>query len=179
MLAFACLDARAELVITDKSVHYDIHGRSLMALRDELRTKGPVGSTGVRVAGLTAAELAWEAVYDDSGTGCRVSSSRVGLDITTTLPRWQSPGLSERFLQRRWQSAAEAIASHEAEHRALAVEAARQLDALVSGFASPRDCTAAAGELRWQAWKLQQRLHRDNERLDRRTGHGLKPAVLP
>lgn len=179
VLCLLCSGANAEVIVRDHELSYEVQGRTLQSLREELRAKGPMGQDGRHLAGLTAVELEWEAAYEQLPDGCRVVSHRVELDITTTLPRWLQRSSAPIALRRRWDRAATAIAEHEAGHREIAVQSAHALAALVAGFSSPSRCVRAATELEWQAWKLQRALQGQQDRFDRVTGSGTaRGAVL-
>ena len=170
--------ARGEVLVRDHARSYEVEGRTLATLRQELLSKGPAGPNGRHVAGLTTAELEWTAVYEDTGKGCRVGDHQVELDVTTTLPHWVQRAVAPHVVRRRWDSAAAAITEHEAGHRALAVQAAHALGALIAGFVSQAGCMRAATDLEWEAWKLHQRTQREHDRFDRVTGSGTKRGAV-
>lgn len=188
--AFALLLAagasHAELRVSERTAHYDLSARSLAELRDEIRLNGPQDESGRRYDGLTAWTIEWEAEFrDDALPGrpqadarrCRVEAHAVTLDLTVTVPRWTHRDRASRDARARWDAYLAALVAHEAQHRAMAVAAARRIDALLAATAPGARCR----DLQWQVQKavnrIQQRLAVDNRLLDRRTKHGSEEGV--
>lgn len=169
--------ASADVVVTDTTRHYPLHGTTLQALRSALQAGIPEAQPD-HPSGMTVAKLRWEASYQPTPTGCRVAMHRVTLDITTVLPEWRERMRAPVRLRGQWDRAYAALAAHEAGHRALSIESAHALDALVAGFSSTRPCHAASLNLQWQVWKLQQRLQHAQARFDRTTGSGRKQGAV-
>lgn len=174
LLAACFCSASAEVVVSERTEYYDVYGNTLEQLREQLKMRAFPGHGGTHASALTAVSMSWEARYDQAEDGCRVHSHRVELELTTTLPRWPGRARAKPGLRMRWDRVADALAAHEAEHRALAVAAAQALDRLIAGFRTVRTCIRARNELAWDVWKLQKRSEREHERLDRITGFGRK-----
>ncbi|WP_119717737.1 DUF922 domain-containing protein [Cognatilysobacter tabacisoli] len=188
--AFALLLAagasHAELRVSERTVHYDLAARSLDALRDEIRRNGPQDESGRRYDGLTAWTIEWAAEFrDDELPGrpragprrCRPDGHAVTLDLTVTVPRWAHRDRAGREARERWDAYLAALVAHEAQHRALAVDGARRIEAALAATAPGERCR----DLQWQVEKvvnrIQQRLGVDNRLLDRRTKHGREQGV--
>lgn len=178
MLALACSGvASAEITITDGTRHYPLRAHTLPAFRSALQAGIPEARPE-HPSGMTQVKLEWNATYQPTAAGCRVASHHVKLGITTVLPEWAQRASAPVALRRQWDRAYAAIAAHEAGHRDISVQGARELDTMVAGFASPKPCQAAALDLDWQVWKLQQRQQRAQERFDRVTGSGRKRGAV-
>lgn len=169
--------ATAEVVVTDTTRHYPLHADTLQELREAMQAGIPEAQPD-HPSGMTTVKLDWQTSYEPMPTGCRVLAHRVALDITTTLPEWPGRERAPVHLRRLWDSAYAALAEHEAGHRELSLAAARELDALITGFSSAKPCHAAALDLQWQARKLQQRLQHAQARFDRATGSGRKRGAV-
>lgn len=177
----------AQLQVSERTAHYELGGRSLAELRDEIRLNGPEDASGRRYDGLTAWSIEWTGEFrDDAVAGgpradaqrCRLDAYAVTLDLTVTLPRWTHRDRAARAARERWDAYLAALVAHEAQHRALAVEAARQVDALLAATAPGGRCRDLQWRVEQAVNRIQRRLAVDNSLFDRRTRHGREQGVV-
>ncbi len=113
--------------------YYDITGSSVQQLRDAMRRSGPREREGAPGDALTVWNLEWAYRDRRTGSGCALRDVRVTLSVTTTLPRWAPRADEPARLVQAWRTFVERVKVHEAGHRAIAEQSARDLmAALVS-----------------------------------------------
>ncbi len=124
----------AGLSIAGRERHYDVTGASVEALRDAMRRHGPTDHDGGRRDALTMWDMEW--TYRDRRTaaGCELRDVRVTLNLTVTLPRWTPTAGASARLARSWSTFLERVQVHEAGHRAIAEQSARDLVAALSSL---------------------------------------------
>ena len=112
-------------VITEDEF-YDVEGSTVATLRTSLRKNGPT-LHGRTVLGLASwrIEPKYQTVFK---TGeCQMNKVDVFLHIIITLPRWQPPPDVDSLLVEQWQTYVAAISEHEEGHRAISIEAVKNL----------------------------------------------------
>ena len=114
--------------LSARELYYDIDGQSAGELREQIHRLGPRDGAEARDA-LTVWNLEW--AYHEapapSGGGCGLRDIRVTLDVETTLPRWTPPQTASANLVQMWRTYLEHVKQHEAGHRRIAEQNAREL----------------------------------------------------
>ncbi len=160
----------ADVALRERTVEYPVEGRTDAELARALDASAP-RIDGRRFRGTTDWRVRWSYRYAPDRGGCAMTAVRVELDLTTTLPRWEAPPDPDPALAQRWSLYRQALAGHEAGHRAYAIRAASEVAEELRGLRA-RHCggmTAAANALgrtivaRWRG---------ENLRYDRDTAHG-------
>lgn len=149
---------------------YPVTGQTEREVLRSLLASGPRDGDDI-FFGLTATELDVRFDPKEISGGCVIRNTQVDLDIVITLPEWQpmtdvGPGLQRDWRQFRW-----ALAEHEDEHRALAIEGAEQAYDAVAELYRP-SCAEANTEARRRLERIGVEIEAAHRRLDQETGHG-------
>jgi len=106
--------------------YYDIDGSSAGALREQIHRLGPKDGGAARDA-LTVWTIDWTYAEARSPEGCSLRNVKVTLTLNTTLPRWAPPAGTPARLIESWRTYLRNLTLHEAGHRAIAEQNARDL----------------------------------------------------
>jgi len=106
--------------------YYDIDGSSAGALREQIHRLGPKDGGEARDA-LTVWTIDWSYAEARSPDGCGLRDVKVTLTLNTTLPRWAPPAGTPPRLIDSWRTYLRSVMLHEAGHRAIAEQNARDL----------------------------------------------------
>lgn len=140
----AAAPAAAAPMMQENLTHYSVSGRNLGELRREMAQNGPNGFWGY-----TRWHVEWSA------------SCEVRLRIDITMPRLARPERLSQGDLRIWQRMETALMTHERQHAAHGVAAAREI----------HDANCRNAQAIIQKWAQQDRV------LDRRTQHGRTEGV--
>lgn len=110
----------------------------------------------------------------DLRAGCRFESARVTLALRITLPAWRPVG--DAALRTQWQGFERAFAVHEAVHRDIALQAARDVRRAIEST-PPGPCADVAARAGMRARAVLAAADRANQAHDRRTRHGQREGV--
>ena len=106
--------------------YYDIDGSSAGALREQIHRLGPKDGGAARDA-LTVWTIDWTYAEARSSDGCALRNVKVTLTLNTTLPRWAPPAGTPARLIESWRTYLRNVKLHEAGHRRIAEQNARDL----------------------------------------------------
>ncbi|WP_164726759.1 DUF922 domain-containing protein [Shimia sediminis] len=107
---FALVVPKQEIATRLQVSHYDVDGRTLQEIRDQLRARGPAGF---------AARTDWQIT---TGLTCRVT-----LETQIRLPRHTDVASLARALKGRWLSFERSLRLHEHTHQFHGLSAARDI----------------------------------------------------
>ncbi|HEX4575698.1 MAG TPA: DUF922 domain-containing protein [Gemmatimonadales bacterium] len=163
------------LAIANRERRYAITGSSVAALAEAMQRLGPRES-GTPADALTEWEL--ESSYREGTTagGCALRDVRVRLTITVTLPQWDRPTDAPARLILSWRRFLEHVQLHEAGHRAIAEQSARDLAAALTALRG-RVCDAVFDEAGRTAKRVVERGRAQNRAYDVETAHGQTQGV--
>ena len=126
--------AAAGLSIAGHERYYVVTGSTVEALRDAMRRHGPKDHDGGRRDALTVWDMEWAYRTRHTAGGCELRDLRVTLNVTIMLPRWTPPAGASARLVRSWSTFLERVQVHEAGHKAIAEQSARDLVAALSSL---------------------------------------------
>jgi predicted secreted Zn-dependent protease len=106
--------------------YYDIEGSSAGALREQIHRLGPKDGGEARDA-LTVWTIDWTYAEARWPNGCGLRDVKVTLTLDTTLPRWAPPAGTPTRLLESWRTYLRNVKVHEAGHRTIAEQNARDL----------------------------------------------------
>lgn len=150
----------------------DVGGATEAELVASMKSVASADASGHRFAGDTHWQLRWNFHVDSAQGQCRVVSVGTGVDIRTTLLRWNPPLNAKPALVKRWNRFADALRKHESGHRDIAVAAAREVGERAAKVAPEADCATLKRNLE-QAADAVVRDYRDKENsYDVTTMHG-------
>ncbi len=155
---------------------YRVTGHSVESLLASLREAGP-RVHGDIFFGLTSTSLSYRFGYRERAGLCETTNARVDLDVTITLPEWQSTPSAPYELRRDWQRFSQALRRHEERHRDLAVEHAHAVRRAVDGLRAPT-CDAVAALAAQRAEQAQGVAEAAHRAYDASTGHGESEGAI-
>ena len=157
---------------------YTVSGTTPDEVLAALRERGP-RSGDEWFFGLTETSMDLTYRVADLEGGCGVLDARLDLGVLVTLPEWTPTVDTDRTLVRDWGRFFRALSRHEARHREIAEDGARDLFRQLDGLRRP-DCTALEAELGHRLSAAQRDIEGAHRDYDARTGHGrTEGAVWP
>jgi len=175
-----CSGVNAAPRVVVRETHYDIHGWNVSQLQGQLIRCGVRLGDGQVYGGWTDWSVTWTFLCRKRFGSCVVSNVKTFVDVTYRLPRWVNGSPPPR-LARRWNRYYRALKIHEEGHKAIAVQAAKEIEAALSNRLPPAStCSRARAEADETARKIVRKYLRLEKEYDRRTGHGMtQGAVFP
>ena len=166
--------------IRERVAYYDIFGATPSELRDEMDRIGPVDGQGKRATATTWWNVDWVYRVKTTGTeSCELSSFSVGLDVVTTLPRWQDRTASKE-LQKQWEEFAARVKRHEGGHKQIGEAAAAEIERRVRDINERQPCEEFKTAIEKVAKKTLAEYRRKDTQYDEETQHGLtQGAIFP
>jgi predicted secreted Zn-dependent protease len=167
--------------IRERVAYYDIFGATPSELRDEMDRVGPVDGKGKRAIATTWWNVRWVYRVKDSGTdSCELSSFGVGLDVATTLPRWQPDSDASKELRKQWGEFAARVKLHEDGHKQIGEAAAAEIERRVRAVDERQSCEEFKAAIEKVAKKTLTEYRRKDVQYDQETQHGLtQGATFP
>jgi predicted secreted Zn-dependent protease len=165
--SFALPTAAAQEVAV---VHYDVAGATVEELHASLGQRGP-WVDGTRFHAHTKWNVTWTYRYAPGVRGCGFSRFDVRIDAEMTLPRWQGRTGAPTALVERWDRYLAALRAHEYGHYAHGLEAAREIEALGSGF-QVGSCARIETDFNARAMEIIAKFNQRDLAYDRDSGHG-------
>jgi predicted secreted Zn-dependent protease len=96
--------------------YYTVRGVNSDSIFDYIKRNGPVDEAGQRGIGLTEVKWSYEWKGASSREGCGISTLTLGLDVTVTLPKHESPETLSVAVLKSWEKVAADVANHEQRH---------------------------------------------------------------
>lgn len=156
--------------VVDRTVTYRLEGDGLSEVRGAMRRVGPLDG-GRRQFAYTHVELGWSYPFERVDNGCRTGPIHVEVEVTQTMPEWAGAS-PNGAASREWSRFLHALHVHEDGHRAIGLDAARQILAQQRELGTYPSCEAvdaAANAVGDAALEAMRGRHRE---YDRATRHG-------
>ena len=113
--------ADATMHVFEETHYYEIYGRNIQTLRDEMYKKGPSGIYNPgEVLGATEAYFRIQPYFDSSSGECVLDSVDISLTLTYSIPRWADKRKAPGSLKRKWNRFLEFLWAHEKGHAKIA-----------------------------------------------------------
>ncbi len=145
-LALAIFPAKAEVAVKSYS-YFDIGGRTLDQIQNELNRRGPeVKTTGLRHPGATQMKFTTRIGYAQQPGSCRIVSAQVTVKTRIILPRWRPRGKVGPDVRLFWDTLSADIKRHEERHAEIAKNHARALEDALKATWPQKTCAAAAAK---------------------------------
>jgi len=153
---------------------YSVFGTSIEELNHSLDVHG-VLIRGKKADAVTASrfETTFQPVYGPSGCGL---VPRVRLNLVMTLPEWEPPTGTSRYLSNQWNQFMWDLEDHELHHAKLWIEAARRMAHAINS--TPRDpsCTKVKADAKSRLERVFRTYERRQREFDRDVGAGVLPG---
>lgn len=152
--------------------YYNIQGNSVEELRTEMQRKGPRDQSGRRFHGLTDWHVSWTYRWRQQGDRCRLNQVEVDFSNRIQMPRWRPSRHAPRELVQQWQRYIQRLEQHELQHYQHGVQAAEEVERVLSHFSIPGNCRTMENAANQRAEEIIRRYNRLDQQYDRRTQHG-------
>lgn len=119
---------------------YDVNGRTVLELDQELKRRGPQVHGRGRALAAANIGLSLRLSLAPVAGGCAVADARVPVKADVVLPRWRQRAGADVKLGRMWDSFAAYAAWHEQQHVAIAEHHAARIETAVEGLRPAPDC---------------------------------------
>jgi predicted secreted Zn-dependent protease len=143
-LLMSALPTQAAVGISDRLERYAISGSTPSDLRLEMNSKGPRGNAGGQVFdGYTRWSVIWRYRYNNFGNTCAITSVATSVTVTITLPKWDDEITADNNTRSKWSRYLAALELHERGHRQMGIDAAKEIDRVISGMSGRCDALEA------------------------------------
>lgn len=136
--------AQGEVSSSVSYLSFDVDGESLVAVRRDITHRAPQALRTRHANAETRIRYRWSVQYLAAGSGCVASRPRVDLRVTIVLPEWRGARTAPQWQQTAWEDYVAELRRHEEQHRAIAVETAHELEAVLRDAPRDRSCRALA-----------------------------------
>lgn len=169
----------AQVKVNERTVYYDVQGRSDREILASIRQRSPIRETGVdgrTLDAYTRWRIEWRYRFQARGTTCRFTNVTVNADLTTTLWRWTPPSTASAALIAEWSRRARVLRDHEAGHSNYTLIGARQIFSALRPMQAPT-CDALQEKADAEGRRILDLVRTANRRYDEVTRHGtVSPA---
>jgi len=162
--------------VTAREQYYDIDGSSAGALRNQISRLGPKDESGTSHDALTVWSLEWTYGTAQRGDSCALRDVKVTLDVSVTLPRWTPPSTASPKLTESWRTYLRNVKLHEAGHRTIAEQNARDLTTALTTLRGT-SCERLSDEATRMAERIVADGRARNRAYDVQTKHGQTQGV--
>lgn len=162
-------------------VTYNVIGKTVSEISKSLDANAmpDPSEPGSRYYALTRWQLAGDWSVRPTLRGCEVSSGRVSVKITMTLPLHTSSGASTDTLN-RFNTFVEKTTLHESGHVEITLQGAREYQRALGNYPAAPTCSALDAQLNDLFRRSFDAIHRANREYDAKTQHGrTQGAVFP
>lgn len=161
--------------------YYPIQGVTDTELRSQMTQQGPLDTLeGRRYDANTTWAVYWSYRYKTVGNQCTIGSVQTKVNITFTLPQWQSAPDTPRSLRAEWNQYLAALQTHEDGHKNHGIAAAQDVRQTLSRFPSAASCSKLGVAANQAAQRIVRQYNRKDIEYDRLTQHGFtQGAVFP
>jgi predicted secreted Zn-dependent protease len=171
--------AQVALRIEEHSAPYVVDAAGQEELREQIDHRRPERRDGRPSHGLLAVDLGVHYRLLAAGDGCRLQAVEILLSLTLALPEWRPRAEPAAALREAWMTMREGLVRHEAGHRQLAIDTARELAARVAPLdGRVADCGSLRREVLAARLSHLTRLALRSAAYDRRTRHGERQGAV-
>lgn len=133
--------ASAEVKVEVTQSTYELRGLSREAIHDDLHRVGKKDGDGV-IEGEVNDDLSWKLTFAAEGNSCRVTSDVITLKLSVTMPVWVDEARADEAVRTVWSTYYRDLKDHEDGHKAIAVDAAQQINKITHQATAPGPCNA-------------------------------------
>ncbi|MEM8749641.1 MAG: DUF922 domain-containing protein [Pseudomonadota bacterium] len=126
--------AEARVIISEKTVYYEISGNTGAKLFRSINKRGPrVRRVGHAIATTTASLQVRNVRTAVNKRRCRIANVDVVLDLTYRYPRWRGSRNASPEVRRNWERFLKRVVRHEERHGAISKKFARTIHDEIKG----------------------------------------------
>lgn len=167
--------APAEIRSSVKFITYDVRGHGLADVWRDINRQAPRVLQNAHAQAETRIRYRWNVNYVLKGGGCVAARPAVDVMVTIVLPGWQDQSSAPSAAQAAWQRYIAEIRQHEDIHRAMAIETAAALDAMIRRVPRQASCNDLARFIDSSA----ERILAEERRRQTLFDYGAPPIRLP
>lgn len=164
--------------IKTRNIYYMIGGKTIDAIKTDIRKKTPVKHNGKLHVAYTKWNVNWQFWWLESTGACKITRVATTLDVAYTLPKLEHQAAMPAALLARWENYYSALFDHELGHKDLGLKAATEIEQAIANMEQRTSCSQLerdANELAKTVINKYSRLEKD---YDRTTHHGLNTGVI-
>ena len=166
--------SHAEPEVTTETNYYDIQGRTVEELRNQMRQKSHHSDGFAH----TDWNIRWNYVSESVSGGYRISDLHVTMSVLYNYPRWTDEGSAPWGVQGQWKKFMKALEAHEKGHGEIAMQAVHAVEKSLASLPPVAD----GRQLNWKAQAAAQQTLSEYQRkeidYDRTTEHGMKRGAV-
>lgn len=161
--------------------YYPISGSTVSNLQSQMSDFGPLSELEQRnYAAEVVWHVQWSYDYAMSDRGCAVTNAVSTVDVTVTLPQWDSPPDASPSLIAAWNQFLAALHVHENGHLEHGVAAGTDVLSLLEQFPTYSSCDDLRAAVSSETRQIIQYYNQQDIEYDHETQHGLtQGAVFP
>jgi predicted secreted Zn-dependent protease len=159
-------------IVSIRRNYYQITGSTATQLRQQMNQLGPVWSSGKRFDAITRWHVRWSYRYAVQNNRCQLTTSRVHVDITITMPQWTPPPQAATSLIKQWRRYSTALQTHEYGHRDHGLAAARDAAYALQVFPGYPNCQYLDLAINTRMMQIIEQYGEKDREYDQRTQHG-------
>jgi predicted secreted Zn-dependent protease len=163
------------ITVHESRRHYTVRGSTGREISASLEENAP-RRHGHPAYGLTNWSLSWRFSLRRTAGACRPADPRVRAEIEIVLPRWRGEAEAGGVLAFEWGKFRRDVVEHEAEHRRLVLEAAREIMERI-GRVRGLTCDLARRRADRAAEEIVAEYERRHRRFDRESAGKIDPEV--
>ena len=140
-VALGAVEAQADVKLQETYSTYQLRGLSRQAIHNDLHRVAKRDADGI-IEGEVADHWDWNFKFAAIGDSCQVTSDEIVLKLKILLPTWVDDARADPATRKAWNRYFQELKAHEDGHKAIALEAAKQVNKLTHGATAPGSCTA-------------------------------------
>lgn len=164
--------AQAVVKVHESLEYYDVPAGAGLDLRMQMRQASPILRRGQVYFGNTEWHVEPNFGYQEYQGLCRISQVQVELNIKIVLPKLDDDGSVTPLDKTRFQQFSQALMQHEQGHKALGLEAAQEIDTLLTTMVPFAYCEQLQNQARRRVANVIKKYQQLNQQYDQETQFG-------
>ena len=164
--------------IKARNIYYMIGGKTIDAIKTDIRKKTPVKHNGKRHVAYTKWDVNWRFWWLESTDACKITRVATTLDVAYTLPKLEQQSAMPAALLERWENYYSALFDHEQGHKDLGLKAATEIEQAIANMEPRTSCSQLERDANELAKAVISKYSRLEKEYDRTTHHGRNTGVI-
>jgi predicted secreted Zn-dependent protease len=161
-----------------RNIYYMISGKTIDAIKTDIRNKTPVKHNGKLHVAYTKWNVNWRFWWLELPDACEITRVATTLDVAYTLPKLEHQAALPAKLLARWESYFSALLDHEQGHKDLGMKAATEIEQTISNMEPRTSCSQLERDANELAKTVISKYSRLEKEYDRTTNHGRNTGVI-
>lgn len=176
-LVIACPLMYAGVKIIPRTEHYSISGNTPEQLRQQMSSRGPIGSNSRRFDATTFWQIDWNYETNTVFGKCVITDFNIEVNIAYHMPYWSTGSQRSTKLYQKWRTYYDALFAHEKNHAQHGIDAAYEIESYASRLGPRSNCGKLHDLLKTRADKIIKEAKAKDEWYDKITNHGASENV--